>query len=196
MPDAMSTLEDMTIEVREKDGSAAYRLLNDSVFNIYNVVAAVSLFRQLGYPREKIQHFFSSMDIVGSRYDARQVGDSVIHLMLAKDENAFAGSRVFEYIAHTQGKKEIIIMNSCQGDAVHWSENICWLYDCDFEFLNSEDIINVVVCEPGSETTGSDCCWQVCRRRRSHIPRRRSTLRRNFFCLKMTTCIFFTALTP
>ena len=138
----------MTIEVREKDGSAAYRLLNDSVFNIYNVVAAVSLFRQLGYPREKIQHFFSSMDIVGSRYDARQVGDSVIHLMLAKDKNAFAGSRVFEYIAHTQGKKEIIIMNSCQGDAVHWSENICWLYDCDFEFLNSEDIINVVVCGP------------------------------------------------
>lgn len=141
-------LEDMTIEVREKDGSAAYRLLNDSVFNIYNVVAAVTLFRQLGYPREKIQHFFSSMDIVGSRYDARQAGDSVIHLMLAKDKNAFAGSRVFEYIAHTQGKKEIIIMNSCQGDAIHWSENICWLYDCDFEFLNSEDIINIVVCGP------------------------------------------------
>ena len=87
----------MTIEVREKDGSAVYRLLNDSVFNIYNVVAAVALFRQLGYPREKIQHFFSSMDIVGSRYDARQVGDSVIHLMLAKDKNAFAGSRAVSY---------------------------------------------------------------------------------------------------
>ena len=39
-------------------------------------------------------------------------------------------------------------MNSCQWDEVHWSENICWLYDCDFEFLNKEDILNIVVCGP------------------------------------------------
>ncbi|MGN0733660.1 MAG: MurT ligase domain-containing protein [Emergencia sp.] len=141
----------MTIQVREdgQDGEAAtYRLLNDSVYNIYNVVSAVALFRELGYSREKIQEFFAKMNIVGTRYDIREVKDKKIHMMLAKDKNAFAGSRVFEYIAQTPGTKEIIIMNSCQDDAVHWSENICWLYDCDFEFLNNDSIKNIVVCGP------------------------------------------------
>ena len=88
------------------------------------------------------------MSIVGTRYDIKKVADKKIHMMLAKDKNAFAGSRVFEYISQTPGTKEIIIMNSCQDDAVHWSENICWLYDCDFEFLNHESIKNIVVCGP------------------------------------------------
>lgn len=138
----------MTIDIRENGQQVTYRLLNDSVYNIYNVVSAVALFRELGYPSEKIQGFFNNMNIVGTRYDIKEVGNSRIHLMLAKDKNAFAGSRVFEYIAQAKGTKEIIIMNSCQDDAVHWSENICWLYDCDFEFLNNEDIKNIVVCGP------------------------------------------------
>ena len=46
------------------------------------------------------------------------------------------------------GDKEIILMNSCQGDMKHWSENTCWLYDCDFEFLNHDNIKNIVLCGP------------------------------------------------
>lgn len=144
-------LDAMTIQVREDvcgGEIATYRLLNDSVYNIYNVVSAVALFRQLGYSREQIQEFFNKMSIVGTRYDIKKIADKKIHMMLAKDKNAFAGSRVFEYISQTPGTKEIIIMNSCQDDAVHWSENICWLYDCDFEFLNHESIKNIVVCGP------------------------------------------------
>lgn len=144
-------IDDMTITIKENchnGEEASYKLLNDSVYNIYNVVSAVALFRQLGYSREKIQEFFSKMNIVGTRYDIKEVKDKKIHMMLAKDKNAFAGSRVFEYIAQTPGTKEIIIMNSCQDDAVHWSENICWLYDCDFEFLNNDSIENIVVCGP------------------------------------------------
>jgi len=34
------------------------------------------------------------------------------------------------------------------GDAKVWSENISWLYDCDFEFLNNENIARVVATGP------------------------------------------------
>ena len=44
--------------------------------------------------------------------------------------------------------KEIILMNSCQGDMKHWSENTCWLYDCDFEYLKDESIKNIILCGP------------------------------------------------
>ena len=33
-------------------------------------------------------------------------------------------------------------------DAAVWSENTCWLYDCDFEFLNKDNIRNIVVTGP------------------------------------------------
>lgn len=141
-------LENMTIKIDDREGTAQYRLLNDSVYNIYNVVSMAALFIEMGYSRSQVQSFLRRIDIVGTRYEEIKAGGSSIYMMLAKDKNAFAGSRVFDYISNSPGNKEIIIMNSCRGDAEHWSENICWLYDCDFEFLNKENIKNIVVCGP------------------------------------------------
>ena len=110
-------LEKMTLDIRDRNGKATYRLLNDSAYNIYNVVSMVALFLEMGYSREKVQSFLENMSIVGSRYDEVKVGEYTICRMLAKEKNAFASSRVFDYISHTKGKKEIILMNCCQGDA-------------------------------------------------------------------------------
>ena len=141
-------IQNMTVEIKDREMSAEYRLPNDSVYNIYNVVSAVALFLEMGYSHEQAQEFLKKMHIVGTRYDKTVIGDSTVYTMLAKDKNAFAGSRVFDYISGIPGKKEIVIMNSCQWDNVHWSENICWLYDCDFELLNKDNIVNIVVCGP------------------------------------------------
>lgn len=35
-------------------------------------------------------------------------------------------------------------MMNCLGDAAHWSENPCWYYDADFEFLNDDSIVQLV----------------------------------------------------
>ena len=142
------SLEDMKIEVRDKEGIGCYRLLNESVFNIYNVISAVALLREMGYSHEKLEGFFQNLNIVGSRFDEEHVGNKTLYRLLAKEKNAFATSRVFDYISTLPGDKEIILMNSCQGDMKHWSENTCWLYDCDFEFLNREEIKNIVLCGP------------------------------------------------
>lgn len=141
-------LDNMTLDIKDKSGVAKYRLLNDSAYNIYNVVSMVALFLEMGYSREQVQHFLENINIVGSRYDETKIGDSTVYMMLAKEKNAFAGSRVFDYISQSEGDKEIVLMNSCRGDAASWSENICWMYDCDFEFLNDESIKNIIVCGP------------------------------------------------
>lgn len=141
-------LGNMTIGIRGKEADVRYRLLNDSVYNIYNVVSAVALFLEMGYSHRQVQKFFENMSIVGSRYDEMKVGSYTVCRMLAKEKNAFASSRVFDYIAASKGKKEIILMNCCQGDAIHWSENTCWMYDCDFEFLKDDNIENIIVCGP------------------------------------------------
>ena len=57
------SLDDMKIEVRDSEGTGCYRLLNESVFNIYNVVSAVALLREMGYSHEKIEGFFKKNKI-------------------------------------------------------------------------------------------------------------------------------------
>ncbi len=141
-------LDKMTIDVADRAGTGHYKLLNESIFNIYNVVSAVAVLREIGYSHRQIEGFFDKLNIVGSRYNEEKIGSRTLYRVLAKEKNAFATTRVFDYIGGLAGDKEIILMNSCQGDMKHWSENTCWLYDCDFEFLNRDNIKNIILCGP------------------------------------------------
>jgi hypothetical protein len=58
----------MTVKIKDNEGEYTYRLLNDSVFNIYNVVAVVSLFRELGYTQERIAELLEKIEIVKKKY--------------------------------------------------------------------------------------------------------------------------------
>lgn len=141
-------LENMTVNIKDGGEGHTYRLLNDSVFNIYNVVAVVSLFRELGYSREKIEGFLEKTEIVKSRFSEKKVGKYTIVRQMSKDKNALGASRAFDYVSGRPGVKELILMMNCLGDVKHWSENVCWLYDADFEFLNKDDIVNIIVTGP------------------------------------------------
>jgi UDP-N-acetylmuramyl tripeptide synthase len=138
----------MTMTIKDKAGSHEYKLLSDSVFNIYNMVTVVAILRELGMSHDEIAGYMAKTSIVESRYNAEKVGDVNIVMQMAKDKNALACSRAFDYVSHQPGKKEIFLMMNCLGDEKHWSENTCWLYDCDFEFLNNDDITHVVATGP------------------------------------------------
>lgn len=138
----------MTIKVKDKTGQYQFRLLNDSVFNIYNVVAVIALFREIGYSFEKIAELLQQIEIVKSRFSEKETSGYTIVRQMSKDKNALGASRAFDYVSGRPGDKELILMMNCLGDTKHWSENICWLYDADFEFLNRENIKNIIVTGP------------------------------------------------
>lgn len=137
---------------RRQDGSEVwsgrFRLLNDSIFNIYNVLAVIAYLSELGYSRERIGELLSETEIVGSRYLVEETGGYRIIRQMSKDRNALGSSRAFDYVSHQPGDKELIMMMNNLSDAAVWSENTCWLYDCDFEFLNRDNIRNIVVTGP------------------------------------------------
>lgn len=137
-----------TMVFAEKGEEHTYKLLSDSIFNIYNMVSVITLLRQLGMPHSEIAGYMEHTGIVESRYHEEQAGNVRIVMQMAKEKNALAGSRAFDYVASQPGKKELLLMMNCLGDAKHWSENTCWLYDCDFEFLNNEDITKIVATGP------------------------------------------------
>jgi UDP-N-acetylmuramyl tripeptide synthase len=140
--------DDMTMTVTDKGGAQSYKLLSDSIFNIYNLVTVIATLRELGLPHEEIKARLEKTKIVETRFNTRKAGDVTVVMQMSKDKNALAGSRAFDYISGLPGKKELILMMNCIHDQQHWSENVTWLYDCDFEFLNKENITRIVATGP------------------------------------------------
>jgi sulfur carrier protein ThiS len=136
------------ITVTDRDGGQSLKLPNDSVFNIYNMLTVFAALRELGLSREEAAAALQGTGIPDSRYNETEAGGVRIIMQMAKDRNALACSRAFEYVAAKPGKKQLILMMNNISDSKAWSENTCWLYDCDFELLDSEDITRIVATGP------------------------------------------------
>lgn len=133
-----------TMLLREGAEVYDYKLITDSAFNIYNMITVITMLRQLGYTHAQIRGFMDNTTIAASRHSKEQVGDVRLIRQMSKEKNALAGSRAFDYIAGLEGRKEMLLMMNCLGDVQHWSENTCWIYDADFEFLNNDSIVQLV----------------------------------------------------
>ncbi|MCQ2520441.1 MAG: MurT ligase domain-containing protein [Lachnospiraceae bacterium] len=140
--------EKQLVTISDKNGSADYEFVNDSIFNIYNMVAITALFREMGYSHETISECMKKAKVVESRYKLVEENGVKIITQLAKEKNALAISRAFDYVKDLPGDKTVILMMNCLYDEQHWSENTCWMYDCDFEFLNNDSIKEIVVSGP------------------------------------------------
>lgn len=142
------SLENMTMRVKDKNGEGEYRLISDSIFNVYNMVTVISIARELGMSHEEIAKIMDGMEVVATRYGSEKVGNVTLTNQMAKGLNALASSRAFDYVSHREGEKELFMMMSCMTDERHWSENTSWLYDCDFEFLNTPEITHIIATGP------------------------------------------------
>lgn len=122
-----------------------YKMISDSIFNIYNQIATITVLKQLGIEDEKIKENFDTMEITKDRVKIDQIGDYKIINHLAKGQNPIACSIVFKYVKERKGSKEIILALEDYHDNKESSENTAWFYDCDFEFLNDESIKKIIV---------------------------------------------------
>lgn len=146
--DYLATAVDMehsTMSLLESGAEHPYRLISDSIPNLYNMVTVIAALRQLGYSHDRIAALMAGLSITATRYQAEQAGHVTLIRQMSKDKNALAGSRTFQYIAQRPGRKELLLMMNNLGDAHHWSENTCWIFDADFEYL-ADDSITQLVC--------------------------------------------------
>ena len=86
--------------------------------------------------------------VYGTRYNMQQVGSVKIVTQLAKDKNALAVTRATDYVRKLPGRKKMFLLISCYNDEKIWSENTCWLYDCDFEMMNDPLMDQIVATGP------------------------------------------------
>ena len=133
-----------TFIVNENGKGYSYNVISDKLFDLYNMITAISLARVLGLDHKTISQAMKSISITKTRYNETDVNGCKIIMQMAKDMNALACSRVFDYLGSQTSDIEIFMMMSNRLDEIEWSENTCWMYDCDFEFLKSPFITHIV----------------------------------------------------
>ena len=139
------------IFVKHQNEETEYKMISDSIFNIYNMVAVIALLKEMGLENKKIQETFEKIKIVESRYNKENVKGINIISHMAKGQNPVACSCVFDYVRKEKGKKELILILFDLHDSKETSENLTWIYDCDFEFLNSDDIDKIIIGGPRAQ---------------------------------------------
>ena len=132
------------MSVKESGETHNYKLVANAVYNIYNALSVVALLREMGYPADKIVSAFDSLKVVQSRFWEEEINGKPLTVIMAKGLNAVACTRSFDYVSSEPGTKSVVLMLDDVFDEKESSENIAWLYDADFEFLNDPNITQVV----------------------------------------------------
>lgn len=135
-------------QIKYNNDSFNFKLLSSSILNSYNQLATITLIHELGYSFELIQEMLNNVTITETRYSKVKISDTTIIRQLTKDRNALATSRVFDELTKDPSAKEIIMFMNNLSDARNWSENTCWMYDCDFEFLLKANVMHIIVTGP------------------------------------------------
>ena len=149
-PDADYSVKEIDYEnnkliVKHGDEEAEFRMVSNSIHNIYNEITTITVLKELGLTNDQIQSAFADLEITKARYNKEIINGVTLINNLAKGQNPVACSIVFDYVRQEQGKKEVILLIEDYHDNRESSENIAWFYDCDFEFLNDENIEKVIV---------------------------------------------------
>ncbi len=134
-----------TLTMRTADGKETYRMLGDNITDWYNTLAAVAMLREIGMEAQTIQSSLMKREIVKSRFEQIESNGKTVTMLLSKGQNPIACSRSFDFIRRSPQKKAVILLVEDFFDAKHSTENIAWLYDADFEFLNHDSVEQIIV---------------------------------------------------
>ena len=143
-------LKNMTIDITDKKGTDTYKLLNNSIHNIYNVLSAVTMLKELGYSKTRIKELLESVAIVKTRYNETIINGIKVVMLLAKDKNALGTSRAMDYASNYPGEKQIILSENNEYN-ISWTGNILVLnYFVKVQevvFMNEKPCLGKVVYE-------------------------------------------------
>lgn len=138
-------LENKTMLIKHNETEEEYDLINNNIINIYNMLATITLLKELGLKREQINPVLKKQKIVDTRYSKEEVGNIEIITQLAKGMNPIACSRAFDYVRKESGNKAVFVLLDDLHEAANGSENIAWHYDTDYEFLKDDSIKQILI---------------------------------------------------
>lgn len=141
-------LKNMQIKVKSKNEEETYDIVNDNIINIYNMLAVITVLKELKLTAKQINGSFAKIKIVETRYSEENYKNYKIVTQLAKGMNPIACSIAFNYTRKEPGNKAVIMILDDLHEEANGSENTAWHYDADYEFLNDASIKQIIVAGP------------------------------------------------
>ena len=134
--------ENKTVTLTHNGENHILPLVNDNIVNVYNLCAVSGFLHKFGLSFEQIAASLKKTAIVKSRFDTEKIGDYSITLQLSKGQNPIATSRSINYIAGIEAESKAMLF-MCD-DIEEKAESACWIYDCDYAPLASDNIKQVI----------------------------------------------------
>lgn len=141
----VTAVEDGQLTVQEPGGKAAYPAVSTTAFSAANQAALITMFRDMGIPAPELARCFSHVQPPACRETREEVRGISLITMAAKGQNPTAVSTVFDSLARDPAPKEIILLLDEVYETPLKTETVAWLYDTDYEFLNSSSVRKIVL---------------------------------------------------
>ena len=133
------------VHIKINDRVYLFPKVGENITDYYNMLAAIATCLYSGLEIESIQTYFANLKVVQSRFNISENKGKQIIVMMSKDQNPVAASRVFDYIRRQNTRRSAVIFINENSDHHTGSENNAWYYDADFEYLNQSHINQVIV---------------------------------------------------
>ncbi|MBR2876469.1 MAG: DUF1727 domain-containing protein [Clostridia bacterium] len=140
--------EKQEITVSFDGKSDTYPMVNRTLYNIYNELAAISLMNEFGVDIKKVKDYLMKISVTETRYKEGIVGKTSVIRTMAKGQNSVSCSRTLDFVGGEPGEKSVFIMIDDLFERKDSSEFIGWIYDADFEFLNTPEMKQVILAGP------------------------------------------------
>lgn len=136
----------LTLTVHGEDYS--YPLISDVVFNIYNELTVITTLLELGISQEKVYELVSRIHVPDSRLSEKKYGGVKVVQAMSKGQSCISSCRTFDYVAHQDGNKTVILAVDDAYDRKKSVEYSGWIYDVDYEFFSDDGIRQVIATGP------------------------------------------------
>ena len=144
-PDLSIHKIDEKVHVKYGDRVYLFPRIGENITDFYNMIAAIATCVYSGLSIDEVQKSFEHLTVVQSRFNVVESKGKNLIVMMSKDQNPVAASRVFDYIRRQNTRNTAVIFINENSDHHTGSENNAWYYDADFEYLNQEHIKQVIV---------------------------------------------------
>ena len=134
-----------SIVVSDSQHSQEYKMISDTIFNIYNECAAVCFLKTFGLNDRQIHDSFEKIEVVKSRFHVVSIGGHKVTSIMAKGMIAPACSAVLDYVSGQPEDKDVVLFLEDKHENETSCENTTWIYDCDFEFLKKDNVHSIII---------------------------------------------------
>ena len=138
----------MTLTVQCRGSEAAFPLISDITFNIYNELTVIATLLELGMSQDHVFKMVESIQVPDSRLNQTRVGGVTVVQAMSKGQSCISSCRTFDFVSSQPGKKAVILAMDDYYDRKKSIEYIGWIYDVDYEFLTREGVEQVIATGP------------------------------------------------